>query len=87
MAVETSPVQCGTCCYFRPGKGQGHCHRYPPGVPVYHVRDVTGSVVPLSGPDTTTFPIVNDREWCGEYWPTEEGMPRTTTVRGLPDAT
>jgi hypothetical protein len=43
----------------------GECRRNPPQV----TRTVTGRTSFVSIKDATTFPVVNDIDWCGQHQP------------------
>lgn len=61
-------MTCGECAYFEPSSTPirigtekvpaGYCHRYPPAA---------------LNQNTSAFPIVLDRLWCGEFRPAQAG--------------
>jgi hypothetical protein len=57
---------CGNC-YFGvpiPKCPMVECHRFPP--------SITGNKDPRILEEFPVFPVVNDREWCGEWSPIQE---------------
>ena len=57
-------VCCKNCKFFRPArkKGIGECRRFPPVPYTEH----------WSKNDEWRFPVVKDRDWCGEFKEKEE---------------
>lgn len=62
----TKEQNCGSCRYAKPlgavtdiPGDEPRCHRYPPKMHIYSNSN-----------EMTTFPVIRDRWWCGEYAPT-----------------